>query len=302
MSRSLIILLLIASFPLRIWAQDIVFPDHFRGVQDDVIDHSEYLADIFSRIQAGEPVKIFHIGDSHIRGIVLPQTIQKNLKQYFTADDAPLPITYSYYGVNGAWARRFYRDDMLSMVVDEHPDLVIISFGTNEAQFSGITATYVSETMGHLIDCLHSRVPGAILLLTTPPGSNTRYPSGYDQKPIDGRPFPNRRNKIVSDALCALATERCIAMWNNFEIVGGVDNFGDNWNNSQFMRPDGVHYNATGYRFLADLFTHAFHRAYTDYLASLMPQEPAFDCFNPDGSWTLPDYLIYWNTASPTNP
>ena len=90
------------------WANDTItvqisFPSAFRETgRNEVIDSIALLAPVFEhlrQVRAGlseDTVRIVHIGDSHVRGHIYPQTTGARLTETFGA------VSYIDKGVNGA--------------------------------------------------------------------------------------------------------------------------------------------------------------------------------------------------------
>ena len=101
--------------PLRemTWANDtisaqIFFPTAFRETgRNEIIDSIALLAPVFEhlrQVRAGlseDTVRIVHIGDSHVRGHIYPQTTGARLTETFGA------VSYIDKGVNGATCLTF---------------------------------------------------------------------------------------------------------------------------------------------------------------------------------------------------
>ena len=73
-------------------------------------------------------------------------------------------------GVNGAMYAHYdssvyFVDQLISL----HPDLVIISLGTNEAYTKYFTELEFEENMDMLVSKIRTAMPDANFLLTTPP-------------------------------------------------------------------------------------------------------------------------------------
>ena len=81
-----------------------------------------------SRLGASaDTLRIVHVGDSHIRGHIFPRTIGALMQDTFGA------VSYTDVGINGAFCTTFTRPDRIADIAALHPDLLILSFGTNES-------------------------------------------------------------------------------------------------------------------------------------------------------------------------
>lgn len=74
-----------------------------------------------------DTVRILHIGDSHIRGHIYPQTTGQRLAETFGA------VSYTDMGVNGATCLTFTHPNRIAAIAALKPELLILSFGTNES-------------------------------------------------------------------------------------------------------------------------------------------------------------------------
>lgn len=241
------------------------FPSGFRNTNsNELIDGAE-LRNVFKKLKSGKPVKVMHIGDSHVKGNYLPRSLGNTLQHYFSN------IEFTYYGINGAWARRFYENDMVQRVASEHPDLVVVSFGTNEAHASSIDETVHAETMNLLTTRIKDRCPGVTFLFTTPPGSFiTQRTGSYTTGRGRHRRTHTTTAKVPNAAKTAKVAQSIVnfchshhyAVWDIFNIAGGPSSC-SNWHSAGLMAADQVHYLAQGYTLQGKLLGEAFHKAYT---------------------------------------
>ena len=127
-------------------------PASFRNTQENRIDDPTGSLNAFweSLQRLDRPVRIVHIGDSHVRGHVFPYIMRKALEADFGSEavvDQPVTyrssglaqetgvsgIVYHIMGINGATCASFSTPENLHAVAGLDPDLIIVSFGTNEA-------------------------------------------------------------------------------------------------------------------------------------------------------------------------
>ena len=205
------------------------------------------------------------IGDSHVRGNILPRTIGSTLEKYFPR------MEFTYYGMNGAWARRFYEQDMINRVAAERPDLLIISFGTNEAHGNTIDERVHAETMKTLTDRISEKCPGVCFLFTTPPGSfisqrTGSYTTGTGRRRrthYTTTKVPNQNTANVARSIVNFCNSHHMAAWDIFTIAGGTTSACTNWRNAGLMNTDCIHYLASGYTLQGKLLGEAIYKAYT---------------------------------------
>ena len=173
--------------------------------------------------------------------------------------------------MNGAWARRFYEQDMINRVAAERPDLVIVSFGTNEAHGNTIDERAHAETMKTLTDRISERCPGVCFLFTTPPGSfisqrTGSYTTGTGRRKrthYTTTKVPNQNTANVARSIVNFCRSHRMAVWDIFTIAGGTTSACTNWRNAGLMNTDCIHYLATGYTLQGKLLGEAIYKAYT---------------------------------------
>lgn len=162
-------------------------------------------------------------------------------------------IVYHSIGVNGgkfsdfARARFFARE-----LADLNPDLIILSFGTNEAQGKQ-SARYLYQQIEVLVDQLRQFAPNAYFLFTTPADSY-----------LKGRGF-NPYMSQISEVIGQFARDKNYAVWDLFHLSGG-EKSAQNWKSSGLMSSDSVHYSKTGYAVQGKLFYQSLIRAYNDFV------------------------------------
>lgn len=254
-------------------------PPAFRDVQENRLDDpTGSLADFFGQLaNPVRPLRIVHIGDSHIRGHVLPYTMRCCLEEDFGAEAVePVPVSYRtsglavesgkaglvYHilGVNGATCGSFSTPERLQQVADLHPDLVILSFGTNEAHAYRYSPEEHRRQLDGLVNRLRQTCPGVCFLLTTPPGAYVR--GGRKGKVVNPR-----TPRVVATEL-DYAARHGLAVWNLYDIVGGAKSACRNWVAGNYFQRDRIHFTHEGYRMQALLFHEAFIKAYNQYVVS----------------------------------
>lgn len=161
-------------------------------------------------------------------------------------------IIYHSIGVNGAKFSDFVRARYFArQMADLNPDLIVLSFGTNEAQ-GKLTANFVYQQMGELVAQLKKYAPNAYFLFTTPADSYLR-----------GQGFNPYMSSIQTD-ICRFARENGFALWDLYGLGGG-DRSAQNWKSAGLMASDSVHYSKTGYAVQGKLFYQSLIRAYNAY-------------------------------------
>lgn len=236
-----------------------ILPAVFKGASPSKISGEIGTLDSFfnklGRMHRGlviDSVRVLHVGDSHIRGRFFTNALSERLTSVFPA------LKYEDYGINGATTRTFIKPDRIQKIASFAPDLLILSFGTNESHNRGYNNIIHYSQMVQFISEIRKVLPYTPILLTTPPGSfERRARRAYRVNP--------RTSKAV-ETICLFANDHHLPFWDVFSIVGGGEYACNNWNQAKLMRPDRVHYLPEGYKLQADLFYEALIRAYNEYV------------------------------------
>ena len=247
------------------WANDTVsvqfsFPAAFRGMgRNEIVDSIALLTPVFERlrqVRAGlseDTVRIVHIGDSHVRGHIYPQTTGARLIETFGA------VSYIDKGVNGATCLTFTHPDRIAEIAALKPELLILSFGTNESHNRRYNVNVHYNQMDELVKLLQDSLPNVSILLTTPPGS---YES-FRQRRRRRTYAVNPRTATASETIRRYAKEHRLLVWDMYDVVGGKRRACVNWTEAKLMRPDHVHYLPEGYILQGNLLINA----YNDYVS-----------------------------------
>ncbi len=253
-------------------------PDTFTCTQENrITDPVRSLFPFFEKLnELDKPVRIVHIGDSHVRGHLYPLVTRHRLEEDF-GSEAVFPdeisyrtgglahetgepgIVYHILGVNGATVETFSTDEKMAMISSLKPDLVIVSFGTNEAHSRRYQPQTHKQQLALLLSLLKTACPDAAFLLTTPPGA---YTGGRRSRTV------NPRTMTVVGVIKEYAREQGMAVWNLYEIVGGKAYACRNWTKHRMLRSDGIHFTSEGYRLQGNLLHQALIKAYNDYVAA----------------------------------
>ena len=240
-------------------------PSVFRLVQENVIiDKYGVLDPFFEKLRLvhlglrTDTVHILHVGDSHVRGHIYPQAAGDVVRAAFTA------VSYVDMGINGASSVTFTRPPRPAQIAARHPDLLILSFGTNESHGKRYSVADHYRQMNELLSAIRARMPEVPILLTTPPGSYESIRRSRRQRSYNINP----RTVRAVQAICRFADEHRLAVWDLYDIVGGESRACLNWQEAELMRPDHVHYLPEGYAIQGGLLGQALLRAYNDKVKS----------------------------------
>ncbi|MBK8193395.1 MAG: hypothetical protein IPK76_09345 [Lewinellaceae bacterium] len=164
-------------------------------------------------------------------------------------------VVYHSIGVNGAKYQDFVRAKYFARQVAElQPDLIILSFGTNEAQ-GKTDPNYITRTISDLTVQLLEQCPNALVMFTTPADSYLR-----------GKGFnPNLAD--VSSAIRKYARDKGYALWDLYGFSGG-QNSAQEWKSRGLMTSDSVHYTKSGYAAQGKLLYQSLIRGYNGFVAS----------------------------------
>ena len=145
----------------------VTFPVAFRGVgRNEIIDSLGVLTPILERLRlvqngsSEDTVRIVHIGDSHIRGHIFPRTTGARLTETFGA------VSYTDMGVNGATCLTFTHPDRIAAIAALKPELLVLSFGTNESHNRKYNSNVHYRQMEELLGLLRDSLPNVPILLT----------------------------------------------------------------------------------------------------------------------------------------
>ncbi|MCF0208382.1 MAG: hypothetical protein HUK07_02940, partial [Bacteroidaceae bacterium] len=215
--------------------------------------------------------RVLHIGDSHIRGNFLPGNVRKAMVVTFGSEamkDDPIGynkpsiatetgkpgLVFSSIGINGATTRNFMKPQQLQAIKAQRPDLLILSFGTNESYGNEYNAERHAEKLQQFVAALRENCGDSVaILLTTPPGCFKKT-ANKDIK------IENKFNAPAAETIANFALDNNLALWNLYEIAGGI-NACTNWKNAKLMQPDGVHFNTKGYELQGRLLGQAISKA-----------------------------------------
>lgn len=246
------------TIPVRLF-----LPEGFtHTITNSIEDKSGVLLPIMERLhrlKAGaseDTLRIVHIGDSHVRGRIFPRTVGLKLNDIFGS------ISYTDLGVNGATCLTFTHPDRIDAIVELKPELLILSFGTNESHNKRYNSTVHYHQMDELVKLLRSRMPDVPILLTTPPGSYESFRQSRRRRTYSINP----RTVIAVNTIRKYAQNHKLAIWDMYTVLGGKDHACKNWWDSGLMRPDHIHYTADGYILQGELLFQALINAYNDYV------------------------------------
>ena len=239
------------------------FPSAFKGTAtNEISDSISLLSPVFEHLRqvraglATDTVRIVHIGDSHIRGHIFPQTTDSLMRKAFGS------VCYTDMGVNGATCLTFTHPKRVADIAELKPELLILSFGTNESHNRRYDANVHYHQMDELIGLLQESMPGIPILLTTPPGSYESFRQRRKKRTYKINP----RTVTAVETIRKYAEEHHLLVWDMYNVVGGEERACLNWTEAGLMRPDHVHYLPEGYTLQGNLLYQAIVQAYNKYV------------------------------------
>jgi len=168
-------------------------------------------------------------------------------------------IIYNTIGANGArnadYTHSVY---FIQQMAALHPDLVIVSLGTNEAYAKNYSTPDFENDMDTLYTNIKQVAPDADFLYTTPNDSYRAH---------------RYKNPDVAEAAAAIkrtAEKHNAAYWDFYHIMGGFGSM-QKWYLKHLSQRDRVHFTVGGYTIQANLFYEALHKAIKNGLDRLAP-------------------------------
>ena len=209
--------------------------------------------------ELNRPFRIMHIGESDVKGGTFAETASRLLK-----DSIP-GIDYQIFGINGASYHSFGTKVDLSCIYQYNPDLLIISFGTNESHARNYNSLLFHQQIDRLIGQLKMRLPTTTILLTTPPGSFlSSQPRGQKRKYV-----MNNNTSKAAQTIKFYADKRQLMVWDLYTAVGGSSSACKNWLNTNLIYKDYIHYLSQGYQLQGQLLYEAIVKTYNNYVNEL---------------------------------
>ena len=241
----------------------VALPVSFRETKPNCLQDSvQSLYALFEKmrqIHAGlrdDTLRILHVGDSHVRGHVFPQTVDSLLRHNFG------PMEYVEMGINGATCLTFTHAKRIAAMAQARPDLLIVSLGTNECHNKRYNPHTHYHQMDELFSLIGAALPGVPVLLTTPPGA---YES-YRRKGRKRTYTVNPRTEQGAQTICDYAAQHGYVVWDLFRIAGGSRRACLNWLEAGLMQADHIHFLPQGYALQGAMFYLSFIQAYNAYV------------------------------------
>lgn len=154
-------------------------------------------------------------------------------------------LVYHSIGVNGAKVASFLRCQKFTPHLSAlHPDLVIISLGTNDAYFYNFNEGEYKKNLNELIDMIRQASPETSILLTAP-GDGMRSKWQLNQN------YEKAKNILVN-----VAHTRNCGFWDFYDVMGGIKSI-QTWAAYGLSKTDYLHLTADGYKLQGELLFRA---------------------------------------------
>ncbi len=168
-------------------------------------------------------------------------------------------VIYHSIGANGAKFKHYLEAKFFfEQTKALHPDLFIISLGTNEAAEYPYIDKQFSEDAENFVKRLKLANPNSLFLITTP--------SDFYRKRM-------RRNpgvESIQSQLLQFADKNNLASWDLYTIAGGKHS-ADRWKKNKLLQSDGVHSTRVGYELQGNLLYQALIKGYNEYVRYRYP-------------------------------
>lgn len=173
-------------------------------------------------------------------------------------------ISVHAVGVNGASVPSYLRcDDFERDLKLIRPDLIIFGIGINDAADDNFEKQTFKRNYGELIRVIKRVNPDCALLFMTNNDSYKRI-KGRKKK---ARYEVNTNGSIVEEAFLEMGKEHNAAVWDQFDIMGGMRSMQD-WEHIGLAQKDKVHFTSEGYKLLGDLLYNALIESYIQHVKS----------------------------------
>lgn len=227
-------------------------PQLFINTKPNLVERAEVLRPFYQKIMnQKEQVRVLHLGDSHVAGRDFPNAVKSVLTSVWnttTNDSSTQKVVYEYMAKNGATMGRYLSGENLSKIAEKRPDLIIISFGTNECHDLKYDEDAHRRKIVNAFDSLKMACPQATFLFTTPPGAYLKY-------------RPNPMSARCASLLKKFAAEYNAAYWDLYEIAGGERAL-QNYIAAGMLKKDRVHFTSEGYKLQGTLLGQALLTAF----------------------------------------
>lgn len=164
-------------------------------------------------------------------------------------------------GVNGAKVVSYMRcEDFERDLKLIKPDLIIFGIGVNDAADEDFDAETFKQNYRELIGIMLAINPDCAMLFITNNDS-------YQRRRVKRRTIyeVNTNGKTVEQAFMELGAEYHAAVWDQFDIMGGLQSM-RKWEKEGLAQRDKVHFTKAGYTIMGDLLYNALIERYLEHI------------------------------------
>ena len=165
---------------------------------------------------------------------------------------SPIKSGINYYqcGVVGAKFTSLIKNakHIFSQLEYIKPDLIIFSFGTNEAYDKNVDTTNYFDKVNAFINQLNIDVPNSAIIITTAPDTRSQ-----------GRTPPNQI--AVNEQLIKISKFHDVSIFDLNKAMGGWGSL-NKWYKKNLVSGDKLHFKVAGYALQGKMFSHAFLEHY----------------------------------------
>jgi lysophospholipase L1-like esterase len=161
-------------------------------------------------------------------------------------------VTFETLGINGEWANKILdanADIWSAELTQRVPALVILAFGTNEANSTLWTADQYRSDLKEIIARIRRAAPNASILMVGPPDC--------------GRTRPLAHLSDVIDIQREIATQQNVAFW-DWRLHMGGSRAVTQWVLAGLGQADYVHLTGEGYRLIGNLLFTQLEKAHSE--------------------------------------
>jgi len=199
-----------------------------------------------------KPYYSSYTSDSAINRITLMpdgKMAMYTLNGFVIENDDP-GVVYHTIGVNGAQMTDYIKYPLFfKQLPILNPDLIILSFGTNES-FGKMSDTQYIFQLNEIVNNIKAHCKNATILVMTPPPSMFRK---------------SRQNTFVADYSVALMGLNYLPVWDLYSRMNGDAAIRARGEYASKIARDKVHYTTGGYEAQGQLFASDFLEAYNNF-------------------------------------
>lgn len=168
-------------------------------------------------------------------------------------------VLYHTIGVNGAkYSHYNSAKHFVEQTTELHPDIFIVSLGTNESIDYPYLDKNFSSHIDKLISSLRASNPMAKFVLVTP------------QEVFRAKTKRNPGILPIRQQIIQYAVDNGLAFYDMYRALGG-ENSAKVWRESALLSTDGIHLTKSGYEYQGHLFYHALMKGYNLYVPTRHP-------------------------------